>query len=677
MEIKQIPLSLVIPSPMNPRKTFDEGELQELADNIEKQGLLQPITVRPIKYPSNEYGDRPDKYEIVCGERRYRAMCRLSDKWAIMDEVAPKGETYNRFSEIASIVREMTDEEAFDAMITENLQRKDVDAMEEAFAFGQLQKKGSSIQDIALRCGKSIRFVQDRIKLNSLIPELMKALKEDKMPISAAMIICKVTEEQQHMYYKQYIDNYQGFTTATASGFVKGLFRNLTDAVWNQQPDYAGGCDTSCGECPFNTCNHGCLFYEMKATDGQCTCEDKFIAKTVAYIADYLRSNDDTLVKAGQPLEKGKAVIAIGDDYYAPGSIKKLKAAVRAKVKELGYEMVEPSSQFKGRCFYCIDDERTQAFLESGECYRVIQLGNYNYIRIEQQAWYLKKDDHTTNVDSNGLPLKVQELVNKYKQEKSLLPSSYVVRGCEALGEHGQIKDLKGLDNAEFILAYSMMIDGNRELSVALGLGDYPQSEEITNYVATHMDMAPFILRGWMKHALKVGPNILEINAIRSLARPLIDRLGEIWCPTEYNEAREKVKEKFSKNEKKIAAQLKALGYTIDGEKIETEAPVAEATPAKRPISIEKQFKEMKKKQPDALLLFRVGDFYEAFHQDAEILAKVQNLTTTKKSDGIVLAGFPHHALDKYVPMLVRAKHRVAIVEQLEDLKKVTEHGKD
>lgn len=48
MEIRQIPLSLVSPSPMNPRKTFDEDELQELADNIEKQGLLQPITVRPI-----------------------------------------------------------------------------------------------------------------------------------------------------------------------------------------------------------------------------------------------------------------------------------------------------------------------------------------------------------------------------------------------------------------------------------------------------------------------------------------------------------------------------------------------------------------------------------------------------------------------------------------------------
>lgn len=655
MEIKQIPLASVHPSPMNPRKTFDEAALKELSENIRQQGLLQPITVRPM---ADDNG-----YEIVCGERRYRAYRILAD------EMTLKEIPFHPWNDIMAIVKEMSDEEAFDAMITENLQRQDVDPIEEAFAFGQLQKNGSSIQDIALRFGKSIRFVQDRIKLNSLIPELMKALKEEKMPISAAMIICKVTDEQQRAYFKQYNDSYQGFTTATASGFVKGLFLNIIDAVWKGDAEFAGGCGTSCGECPFNTCNHGCLFYEMKATDGQCTCEDKFIAKTVAYIAEYLLSNDASLVKAGQPLEKGKAVIAIGDDSYAPNSIKKLKAAIRAKVKELGYEMVEPPTQFKGRCWYEIDDERTQAFLESGECYRVIQLGSYNYIRIEQQAWHLKKDDQTTNVDSNGLPLKVQELVSKYKSEKNSLPYALVSQGCKALGEHGQIKDLKGLDNAEFVLAYSMMVKNNRELCIALGLGDYPSDEEITTYVTAHFEMAPFILRAWMKHALRVGTTILTLEEVKHLAEPHVDRLGEIWCPTEYNETRDKVNEKFSKNEKKIAAQLKALGYTIDGEKIEMEAPAAETAPAKRPISIEKQFKEMKKKHPDSILIFRVGDFYELFHVDAEKAAEVLKITITTRGKTMV-AGFPHHALDTYLPKLVKAGLKVAICEQLESPKK-------
>lgn len=62
----------------------------------------------------------------------------------------------------------MTDDEAFEAMITENLQRKDVDPIEESFAFVKLMEKGKSLEDIAVRFGKSIRFVQDRIKLNTL-----------------------------------------------------------------------------------------------------------------------------------------------------------------------------------------------------------------------------------------------------------------------------------------------------------------------------------------------------------------------------------------------------------------------------------------------------------------------------------------------------------------------------
>ncbi|MCM1142478.1 MAG: ParB N-terminal domain-containing protein, partial [Muribaculum sp.] len=107
MEIKKIPLSLVIPSPMNPRKTFDEVELQELADNIEEQGLLQPITVREIELGNPLFQEEwctETHYELICGERRFRAMRILSEKWAEMDAVAPKGESYNRFSEIDSIV---------------------------------------------------------------------------------------------------------------------------------------------------------------------------------------------------------------------------------------------------------------------------------------------------------------------------------------------------------------------------------------------------------------------------------------------------------------------------------------------------------------------------------------------------------------------------------------------
>ena len=86
-----------------------------------------------------------------------------------------------------------------------------------------------------------------------------------------------------------------------------------------------------------------------------------------------------------------------------------------------------------------------------------------------------------------------------------------------------------------------------------------------------------------------------------------------------------------------------------------------------------KQHKDIKTKYPDAILLFRVGDFYETFGEDACIASRVLGITLTKRANGaathIELAGFPYHALDTYLHKLVKAGYRVAICDQLEDPK--------
>lgn len=86
-----------------------------------------------------------------------------------------------------------------------------------------------------------------------------------------------------------------------------------------------------------------------------------------------------------------------------------------------------------------------------------------------------------------------------------------------------------------------------------------------------------------------------------------------------------------------------------------------------------KQYNAIKAKYPDALLLFRVGDFYETFNEDAVRASSVLGIVLTKRSNGAAsemdLAGFPYHALDTYLPKLVRAGMRVAICDQLEDPK--------
>lgn len=99
------------------------------------------------------------------------------------------------------------------------------------------------------------------------------------------------------------------------------------------------------------------------------------------------------------------------------------------------------------------------------------------------------------------------------------------------------------------------------------------------------------------------------------------------------------------------------------------------AEKAKKPVEtpLMKQYYEMKKKHPDAVLLFRVGDFYETFSDDAITASEILGITLTRRANGsatyVELAGFPHHALDTYLPKLVRAGKRVAICEQLEDPK--------
>ena len=103
------------------------------------------------------------------------------------------------------------------------------------------------------------------------------------------------------------------------------------------------------------------------------------------------------------------------------------------------------------------------------------------------------------------------------------------------------------------------------------------------------------------------------------------------------------------------------------------ETPRAEKKSSLTNTPLMQQYQEMKKKHPDAVLLFRVGDFYEIFGKDAVTASEILGITLTRRANGrdnyIELAGFPHHALDTYLPKLVRAGKRVAICEQLEDPK--------
>lgn len=695
MEIKKIPLSLVTPSPMNPRKTFDEEELQELADNIEKQGLLQPITVRPIKDTKafavvDGNADFHPKYEIICGERRFRAFSKLSDKWREMDIVAPNGETFDHFSDIPAIIREMNDDEAFDAMITENLQRKDVDPIEEAFAFGQLIQKGQTAEEIAARFGRSIRFVQDRIKLNNLIPELMLAVRDDKMPIVAAMIIAKLDEDAQRKYHSSYSNNISGYDKASAESFVNSLFMSIDKAPWYQtdnqaDEDYEGGCNRKCSECNLNTANHGCLFWEMKTEDaGKCTDRNKFYSKHAAFILDSLKDFKKPLIQKGSPLESGKVVI-IDEEEWCSKSTKELKNSIYGAIRDAGFEVVKSNELFEGKCWYSQSDKRLKKNIEMGNVYECLKIFTYDSVSLETQWRYFKGKSNIEETSSEEPSTAVQsvdamKLIQKRNRIREIAIENLTAKSREMANNLGVAKRKGELSDAE-LFAFQIIIFtlcGNKMLEKYghKGCGK-PSDRSFIDIVKQNRADWPM----WMREFIRTIISSADIT-YNGLYKHCSSEVLREWMPKEFNELVSTINAKLSKDLAKNAEKLKDLGYGTDGKLLPK--PKKDALEKTEPETLKipngkvarKAYEEMKAKHPDAILLFRVNDFYECFQKDAVKVADVLKITLTSNKEGM-LAGFPAHALDTYLPKLIKAGLRVAKCEQLEESKKSKKSKKE
>lgn len=581
--IKKIPLSLVAPSPMNPRKTFEEDALQELADNIEKQGLLQPVIVRTITDRKrfavvDGNADFHPEYEIICGERRYRAMCRLSDKWKEMDVVAPDGETYDRFSKIDAIVREMNDDEAFDAMITENLQRVNVDPIEEAFAFDQLIKKGKTAEEVALRFGKSVRFVQDRCKLNGLIPELMVAVRDEKMSIAAAMIISKLDEELQRNYHSSYSNNPKGFTKDTAESFCQSLFMSIDGAPWYQtdnqeDEDFEGGCGRACSCCNLNTANHGCLFWEMKTEDaGKCTNRKMFYRKHSAFILKQLDEYKDRLVALGSPLEAGKTVIIDTSDWCSPGT-KALKTEIYKAIRESGFEVVKSEEIFEGMCHYNTDDKRLKRKIEQGKVFRCLRIFQYDRVQIEEEWRYFKggsgEDEETPKRETetpatSSQSVDAMKLVQKRNRLKEIALEKLTAQMREMAGNLGQAKRAGEISDAEH-LAFDIIIFtlcGTEFLQKRYGHKHYgkPSDRFFIEVVKQNQADRPL----WMREVIRniIASADITYNDLYKHCASLV--LNE-WQPKPYQDMVHAINVDLDKKLQKNTEKLQELGYDSNG----------------------------------------------------------------------------------------------------------------
>ncbi len=544
-KIQEISLYQIRPSAMNPRKTFDQEGLQELADNIKRQGLLQPITVRPADELLNKDGT-VCCYEIVCGERRYRAMKLTGSKT------------------IHCIVKEMTDEQAFDAMITENLQRQDVDPTEEAFAFAELSKRGQTAEDIALRFGKSKRFVLERIKLNALIPELTLKLKEGKMSISAAMIICKLGEESQKDFYNRHKSDSYSVNKYDAERFCNNLFCYISNSEWEKgnHPDFTGGCGRKCQQCEFNTMNAGCLFYEMKADDktAKCTNREKFLEKKILYFLAVINEKRGKIVKAGGTLEFGKIAIVRNVQSYCRDTSQLDKLIDLCK--EMGYEVFNREDVFDSYSWYDENDERLKEKLANHEVYECFDISCfYDGVDLNKRYYSFKKDLAGTDNETLKESAEAQQLAEKLKKAETKCKERRA-QAYKKLFEWDvdKLSDKPLTEKEINVLAAFMLKRGYYYLrDKMLGHSVIPPIGEALKFVKKNPDKRNIIIRDYLRDMLDELDQSLQCDAHRDIASE--------WFTKEAIKIEMDHGDDLSKKTSKIAQQLDDMGYTRDGKK--------------------------------------------------------------------------------------------------------------
>ena len=162
----QLRISEIEPNRAQPRRRFDENSLAELADSIRQHGVLQPLMVRPLASGG---------YQIIAGERRWRA-CRMAN-----------------ITEVPAIVREMTDQEVMEIALIENLQREDLNVMEEAAGYQCLMDQyGMTQEQIAARVGKSRPVVANALRLLRLPGPVAEMVKDGSLSAGHARALLSI-----------------------------------------------------------------------------------------------------------------------------------------------------------------------------------------------------------------------------------------------------------------------------------------------------------------------------------------------------------------------------------------------------------------------------------------------------------------------------------------------------
>ena len=291
-------ITTVHPSADNHRKTFKDASLQELAESIREVGVLQAIAVRPRTAGG---------YEIIYGERRYRASLLAGAKTIK-----------------ATICNNITDDEAEDMSLSENLQREQVRPTEEAKAFKRLLEKGRyDMYSLVSRFGRSEKYIYTRLKLNELYQPIGELLDNETITISVAEEISTYEPNIQKDVYEKHLkensrDNWAGYTLK--------LFKKYFEEYYTTDLEQYKFDRTECKACVHNAANYN-LFAEHNGC-GHCTNRKCLDTKNAAFVA-----------KETEKLLKSDPKLVIARPYYGGMNETALQKLDKKghEIKELNY----------------------------------------------------------------------------------------------------------------------------------------------------------------------------------------------------------------------------------------------------------------------------------------------------------------------------------------------------
>lgn len=256
-------------SPLNYRKWYDPQDLEAFSEVLKIHGIIHSLLLRPA-------GKR---YELIIGERRLRA-ARIAGLSTIPCRIIP-----------------LTDEEVREIQLTENIHRENPHPFHEAQAIDQMQQEGKTIDQIAVRLGKTKRYVFNRLRFLSLIPEIQEMFVANRISIQAATDIAGVSEEaQQEIFaenFKDWKDNAHLFIQ-NANHLLRFYFNDLHKAPFDTEDQTLVPAAGACSGCPFNSATLQTLFPEL-AKAAQCSnrecyrskCQSQFVRALTAAIAEH------------------------------------------------------------------------------------------------------------------------------------------------------------------------------------------------------------------------------------------------------------------------------------------------------------------------------------------------------------------------------------------------------